>query len=83
MKYETRNEDEDGPFREDYAMCVRVDDDGTETVLGPVSGVEPEDGNMDRSFAWALTELDRLAELINTANHLNRAPALCQHLREE
>jgi len=62
MLYEIRK-DPDDEFRQDL---WRINDDGSETLLGSDAG-EPEDNLFCRDWKWVLPELNALADTIARA----------------
>lgn len=69
MRYELREEDNGYRY---MRHLIRVDDDGTETLLGSDGG-EPEDQSFGRDWAWVPEELNRLAALCDEHRMMREA----------
>jgi hypothetical protein len=57
MRYEVRADPESDEGRHDL---IRIDNDGSETVVGWDRG-EPEDNSFTRDYRWVVQELNTLA----------------------
>jgi hypothetical protein len=80
VRYELRD-DVDGVWRK--TDLVRIDDDGTKTVLGS-DAMEPEDALFTRDLAWVPEELNRLAALVDEHKRMRRANGTSlQHASQE
>lgn len=66
MRYEVRDDPEvyDSGSYDPTNVIVRIEDDGTEEIVGYDHG-EPEDNSFTRDYRWVAKELNKLAKEIN------------------
>lgn len=81
MRYEL-NEVEAEAWYENSHELLRINDDGTEDLMG-WDGLEPEDVNFLRDLAWVPEELNILAETIGALGTMLRATGVEQHWIDE